>query len=222
MRCFHRLYFLFWRSTLFILIFTIGTILCTASFGEKTFLLHVLYVTHMLSVVLIRLSDAYGSFKVPHNSLRKAILSVAFLHTVNPLLMTCHIKNTVVMSVHVPLCLMVHVAHLSYVIYIFHDIGYSDMTHSFILVLLNCLEAATNILIMVHPTIYWRVALATEAVCPFVLVFKLKRPVQGRIHLEGKKNQLLCPTSLSHFYKGISNCKVSICKVVLKMPKNHC
>jgi len=166
-----------WRDSFFLMIFATGTMLSTAAFRERTFLLHCFYVTHMLLTVLVRLGDAYGRFPIPYNDLRQIIIVAGMLHLINPLLMLVQIKHAIL--VHVPICVLVHILHLSYVMFIFDDMGYSDSRHTLILVLLNCLEAATNFAIMAYPNAYFLLALATEAICPFVLIFRMKRGRKG-------------------------------------------
>jgi len=41
------------------------------------------------------------------------------------------------------------------------------------------MEAATNVSIMAYPQAYFLLALATEAVCPFVLIFRMKKGKRG-------------------------------------------
>eukprot|EP00638_Chattonella_subsalsa_P011582 CAMPEP_0117777752 /NCGR_PEP_ID=MMETSP0948-20121206/573_1 /TAXON_ID=44440 /ORGANISM="Chattonella subsalsa, Strain CCMP2191" /LENGTH=89 /DNA_ID=CAMNT_0005604923 /DNA_START=300 /DNA_END=569 /DNA_ORIENTATION=- len=55
--------------------------------------------------------------------------------------------------------------------------GYSDRTHIGFLVFLNLMEFVTNAVYMISPEFYFYFAIATEALCPFLMTFRMKRRV---------------------------------------------
>jgi len=152
--------------------FNLLALSCTITWGPKAFLVHVVYVTNVLVGELIRIANLHGQLPVPYDTQRKIIILVGYIHTINPLLMYVW---PILIYFHVPLCFMVHCCHLTYIHAAFRKMEYYDLYHAWFLVLLNLAEFISNITIRLNPQFYLYSAVATEAVCPYLLTFRMKK-----------------------------------------------
>jgi len=154
-------------------LFLLTAVLSTIFFGRAGFLLHVFFVTNALVGELVRISDLYGNLPIPHETERRVIILIGYLHTINPILM--HVWP-VLFYAHLPVCFAVHCCHMAYVCAAFRDMGYSDQGHICFLIILNLAEFMANVSVnLLGPQIYVICAIATEMLCPFLLTFKMKK-----------------------------------------------
>ena len=161
---------------LFMVSFSVLTNMCTFCYGKHAILMHSCFVTYTLISIIIDFKDVFKRLRMPMKKYRKAIVLFSLLYQIIPTLMTIHIVNIYTMFVHLCACFMLRVFHMHYVTVVFHRMNYKDRDHWMILFVVHLLEMCTNVLLICeYNSMYVCIAIVTECVCPYVLMYIRKK-----------------------------------------------
>ena len=165
------------KDLLFLVFFNALTHVCTLCFRKRAILMHSCFVTYTLVSIIIDIKHVFKRLQIPMANYRKAILIFSFFYQVCPLLITVYKKmNMHFMYVHLCVCFIIHLLHMHYVTVVFRVMNYNDSNHWMILFFVNLLEMCTNLcLVCNYEDIYVLVAVVTECICPYVLMYIRKK-----------------------------------------------
>ena len=158
--------------------FGLLTNICTLCYGKHAILLHSCFVTYTLMSIVIDFKNVFKRLRMPMLKYRKAIILFSLLYQIIPILITVHIVNIYTICVHLCACFMLHVFHMHYVTVVFYKINYKDCDHWMILFFVHLLEMCTNVLLICDSSIYVYIAIVTECVCPYILIYIRKKRVR--------------------------------------------
>ena len=189
--------------------FNVLTHIFTLCYNKRAILMHSCFVTYTLISIILDVKHVFKRLSIPMIKYRQAILLFSLLHQISPILIT--VRNETCKKfvyVHLCTCFILHIVHIHYVTIVFRRMNYKDHKHWRILFVVNVLEICTNIcLICDHKNIYVFVAIVTECVCPYVLMYVRKKSRNSveifahfnsnRIHVNNKRVIICGTTALS-------------------------
>jgi hypothetical protein len=128
------------KPFLLLLSWTLMTL--TIYLGRNSFLAHVFGVTYLLLIILYKINSLYGKFANPHYRFFIIVLGGGVAHAIVPIV--GHYIQTA-MFVHLGICFVVHILHLTECYMVFKDITFKDEEFIKILWAVNIGEMIVNI-----------------------------------------------------------------------------